>query len=58
MKLDIRYNNHPEDVKSYDTKKLRERFLIEKSLRRMRFYLHTLIMIVSLQVAVCQLMKS
>jgi len=30
MKLDIRYNNHPEDVKSYDTKKLRERFLIEK----------------------------
>lgn len=30
MKLDVRYNNHPEDVKSYDTNKLRERFLIEK----------------------------
>src|SRR5690554_4074082 len=30
MKLDVRYNNHPEDVKSYDTSKLRERFLIEK----------------------------
>src|SRR5690554_3642040 len=30
MKLDIRYNNHPEDVKKYDTTKLRERFLIEK----------------------------
>ncbi|MGI6781830.1 MAG: 5-dehydro-4-deoxy-D-glucuronate isomerase [Acholeplasmataceae bacterium] len=30
MKLDVRYNNHPEDVKSYDTAKLRERFLIEK----------------------------
>lgn len=29
MKLDIRYNNHPDDVKSYDTTKLRERFLIE-----------------------------
>lgn len=30
MKLDVRYNNHPEDVKSYDTQKLRERFLIDK----------------------------
>jgi len=30
LKLDIRYNNHPEDVKSYDTDKLRERFMIEK----------------------------
>lgn len=30
MKLDVRYNNHPEDVKGYDTQKLRERFLIEK----------------------------
>lgn len=29
MKLDIKYNNHPEDVKGYDTQKLRERFLIE-----------------------------
>lgn len=29
MKLEIRYNNHPEDVKRYDTAKLRERFLIE-----------------------------
>ncbi|MFH0993803.1 MAG: 5-dehydro-4-deoxy-D-glucuronate isomerase, partial [bacterium] len=28
MKLDIRYNNHPEDSKSYDTKTLRERYLI------------------------------
>jgi 4-deoxy-L-threo-5-hexosulose-uronate ketol-isomerase len=29
MKLDIRYNNHPEDSKTYDTQKLRERYLIE-----------------------------
>ncbi|CDR31222.1 4-deoxy-L-threo-5-hexosulose-uronate ketol-isomerase [Acholeplasma oculi] len=30
MKLDIRYNNHPEDSKKYDTKTLRERYLIEE----------------------------
>ena len=30
MKLDIRYNNHPQDTKYYDTKTLRERFLIER----------------------------
>ncbi|PKK92940.1 MAG: 5-dehydro-4-deoxy-D-glucuronate isomerase [Tenericutes bacterium HGW-Tenericutes-6] len=30
MKLDIRYNNHPQDSKNYDTKTLRERYLIEK----------------------------
>lgn len=30
MKLDIRYNNHPEDSKKYDTEKLRERYLIEQ----------------------------
>ncbi len=30
MKLNIRYNNHPEDSKTYDTKTLRERYLIEK----------------------------
>ena len=30
MKLNIRYNNHPEDSKNYDTKKLRERYLIEQ----------------------------
>jgi 4-deoxy-L-threo-5-hexosulose-uronate ketol-isomerase len=29
LKLNIRYNNHPEDSKSYDTSKLRERYLIE-----------------------------
>ncbi len=29
MKMDIRYNNHPEDAKAYDTKTLRARFLIE-----------------------------
>ena len=29
MKLDIRYNNHPMDSKQYDTKTLRERYLIE-----------------------------
>lgn len=29
MKLDVRYNNHPEDSKKYDTKMLRERYLIE-----------------------------
>ena len=29
MKLDIRYNNHPEDSKAYDTKTLRHRYLIE-----------------------------
>lgn len=29
MKIDVRYNNHPEDSKTYDTKKLRERYLIE-----------------------------
>ena len=30
MKLEVRYSNHPSDVKNYDTKKLREHFLIEK----------------------------
>ncbi|PKK93318.1 MAG: 5-dehydro-4-deoxy-D-glucuronate isomerase [Tenericutes bacterium HGW-Tenericutes-6] len=30
MKLDIRYNNHPEDSKAYDTNTLRSRYLIEK----------------------------
>jgi len=29
LKLDIRYNNHPEDSKKYDTKTLRDRYLIE-----------------------------
>jgi 4-deoxy-L-threo-5-hexosulose-uronate ketol-isomerase len=29
MKLEIRYAAHPEDVKNYDTKKLRKEFLIE-----------------------------
>lgn len=29
MMFDIRYNNHPEDSKQYDTTKLRERYLIE-----------------------------
>ncbi len=28
MKMDIRYNNHPQDSKTYDTKTLRERYLI------------------------------
>jgi len=30
MNLEIRYNNHPDDSKNYDTKILRERYLIEK----------------------------
>lgn len=30
MKLNIVYNNHPEDSKTYDTKTLRERYLIEQ----------------------------
>src|SRR5690554_7144676 len=30
MKLDVRYNNHPEDSKSYDTEMLRKRYLIER----------------------------
>ena len=30
MKLDIRYNNHPEDSKHYDTETLRKRYLLEK----------------------------
>ena len=30
MKLDIRYNNHPSDSKNYDTKTLRERYLINQ----------------------------
>ncbi|MBN3490727.1 5-dehydro-4-deoxy-D-glucuronate isomerase [Acholeplasma equirhinis] len=29
MKIDVRYNNHPADSKHYDTKTLRERYLIE-----------------------------
>jgi 4-deoxy-L-threo-5-hexosulose-uronate ketol-isomerase len=29
MKIDIRYNNHPQDSKHYDTKTIRERYLIE-----------------------------
>ncbi len=30
MKLDIRYSNHPDDVKRYDTAALREHFLVER----------------------------
>ena len=30
MKLDIRYANHPDDSKKYDTTELREKYLIEK----------------------------
>lgn len=30
MKLDIRYNNHPEDSKHYDTETLRSRYVIEQ----------------------------
>ena len=30
MKLDIRYSNHPDDSKYYDTEKLRRNYLIEK----------------------------
>lgn len=30
MKFNILYNNHPQDSKTYDTKTLRERYLIEK----------------------------
>lgn len=30
MKLDMRYGNHPDDVKRYDTAELRSRFLVEK----------------------------
>ncbi len=31
MTFDIRYNNHPQDSKSYDTETLRERYLIDKT---------------------------
>ena len=30
MKIELRYAGHPQDVKSYDTEKLRKEFLIEK----------------------------
>jgi 4-deoxy-L-threo-5-hexosulose-uronate ketol-isomerase len=30
MKLDMRYGNHPDDVRRYDTEELRERFLVER----------------------------
>ena len=30
MKLDIRYSNHPEDMKCYDTETMREHFLFDK----------------------------
>ena len=30
MKIELRYAGHPDDVKNYDTSKLREEFLIEK----------------------------
>jgi 4-deoxy-L-threo-5-hexosulose-uronate ketol-isomerase len=30
MKLDIRYAEHPEDMKKYDTQKMRDRFLFEQ----------------------------
>ena len=30
MKLDIRYSNHPDDSKHYDTATLRKNYLIEK----------------------------
>ena len=29
MKMELRYASHPDDVKSYDTTKLRKEFLIE-----------------------------
>jgi len=29
MKIELRYAAHPDDVKSYDTTKLRKEFLIE-----------------------------
>ncbi|MDR0524507.1 MAG: 5-dehydro-4-deoxy-D-glucuronate isomerase [Spirochaetaceae bacterium] len=34
MKLDIRYAEHPEDVKNYDTETLRKHFLLEKVFSR------------------------
>ncbi len=30
MKFDIRYSNHPDDSKNYDTKELRKKYLIKK----------------------------
>ena len=30
MKLDVRYANHPDDSKKYDTQELRKHYLIEK----------------------------
>jgi 4-deoxy-L-threo-5-hexosulose-uronate ketol-isomerase len=30
MKFDVRYSNHPDDSKKYDTKELREKYLIEQ----------------------------
>ena len=30
MKFDVRYANHPDDSKKYDTKELREKYMIEK----------------------------
>ena len=30
MKFDVRYANHPDDSKSYDTAELRRKYLIEK----------------------------
>ncbi len=30
MKLDLRYGNHPDDVRRYDTADLRKHFLVKK----------------------------
>jgi 4-deoxy-L-threo-5-hexosulose-uronate ketol-isomerase len=30
MKIELRYAGHPNDVKNYDTEKLRKEFLVEK----------------------------
>ena len=38
MKFDVRYANHPDDSKKYDTKELREKYLIESSSPRTTFF--------------------
>ena len=36
IKFDIRYANHPDDSKHYDTKELREKYLIKKLLKELK----------------------
>ena len=53
MKIELRYASHPEDVKKYDTEKLRKEFLIENVFIPERYLWYTLYMTGILSVVQC-----